>query len=277
MPPFRSLLSAKILASTILASTILAGSILAGTPGAAVAQTTPSQPAPAAAFTDAQRQAIEGIIKDYLVKNPEVLQEAIAEGERRQQETQKLAQSAALKESREALINSPHGVVAGNPTGDVTLVEFFDYNCGYCRKALSDIQALIKGDPKLRVVLKDFPVLGAESLEASKIALAAKQQLKSDKIFEFHTKLLESKGRVNGERAVAVAKEMGLDVTRLMKDAQGPEVKAALSENVGLGDKLGLSGTPAFIIGDEIIPGAVGLEPIRKTISDVRQCGHASC
>ncbi|KQP33702.1 disulfide bond formation protein DsbA [Methylobacterium sp. Leaf104] len=267
MPLFRSLLSATILAGTL---------------GAAVAQTTPTQTtpgqtAPAAVFSDPQRQAIEGIIKDYLVRNPEVLQEAIAEGERRQQETQKLAQSAALKESREALVNSPHGVVAGNPNGDVTLVEFFDYNCGYCRKALTDIQALIKGDPKLRVVLKDFPVLGAESLEASKIALAAKQQLKGDKIFEFHTKLLESKGRVNGERALAVGKEMGLDVARLTKDAQGPEVKAALSENVGLGDKLGLSGTPAFIIGDEIIPGAVGIEPIRKTITDVRQCGHASC
>ncbi|MGU3359579.1 DsbA family protein [Methylobacterium sp. M6A4_1b] len=267
MPLFRSLLCATIFAGTL---------------GAAVAQTTPaqitpSQTAPAAAFSDTQRQAIEGIIKDFLVKNPEVLQEAIAEGERRQQETQKLAQSAALKESREALVNSPHGVVAGNPAGDVTLVEFFDYNCGYCRKALTDIQALIKGDPKLRVVLKDFPVLGAESLEASKIALAAKQQLKGDKIFEFHTKLLESKGRVNGERALAVGKEMGLDVARLAKDAQGPEVKAALSENVGLGDKLGLSGTPAFIIGDEIIPGAVGIDPIRKTITDVRQCGHASC
>ena len=262
MPLFRSLLSA----------TFLAGSLTV-----AVAQTTPAQTPPAAAFTEAQRQAIEGIIKDYLVKNPDVLQEAIAEGERRQQETQKLAQSAALKESREALVNSPHGVVAGNPNGDVTLVEFFDYNCGYCRKALTDIQALIKGDPKLRVVLKDFPVLGAESLEASKIALAAKQQLKGDKIFEFHTKLLESKGRVNGERALAVGQELGRDVARLTKDAQGAEVKAALSENVGLGDKLGLSGTPAFIIGDEVIPGAVGIEPIRKTITDVRQCGHASC
>ncbi|MBX9930107.1 MAG: DsbA family protein [Methylobacterium sp.] len=241
----------------------------------AFAQTTP-QAAPTV-FNDAQRQAIEAIIKDYLVKNPDVLQEAIAEGERRAQETQKLAQGAALKESREALLNSPHGVVAGNPSGDVTLVEFFDYNCGYCRKALTDVQALIKADPKLRVVLKDFPVLGAESLEASKYSLAAKQQLKGEKVFEFHVKLLESKGRVNAEKAIAVAKEMGLDLGRLAKDAQGAEVKAALAENVGLGDKLGLSGTPAFIIGDEIIPGAVGVDPIRKTIADVRQCGHASC
>lgn len=259
---------------SLLAALAVAGPLVLGLSGAQ-AQTTP-QGAPAV-FNDGQRQAIEAIIKDYLVKNPDVLQEAIAEGERRAQETQKLAQGAALKESREALVNSPHSVVAGNPTGDVTLVEFFDYNCGYCRKALGDIQALIKSDPKLRVVLKDFPVLGAESLEASKLSLAAKQQLKGDKLFEFHVKLLESKGRVNGEKAMAVAKEMGLDTARLAKDAQGAEVKAALAENVGLGDKLGLSGTPAFIIGDEIIPGAVGLDPIRKTIADVRQCGHASC
>ena len=232
---------------------------------------------PGAAFTDAQRQAIEAIVKDYLIKNPDVLQEAIAEGEKRQLETQRLAQAAALKESREALLNSPHDVVAGNPQGDITLVEFFDYNCGYCRKALGDLQTLIKTDPKLRVVIKDFPVLGPESLEASQIALAVKQQVKGEKLFEFHQKLLESKGRINGARALQVAKEMGLDVARLQKDAAGPEVKAALSENRGLGDKLGLSGTPAFVIGEEIIPGAVGVEPIRKTIADVRQCGHASC
>ncbi len=265
MPLLRSLLSTAVLFGA----------------SAALAQTTPQDtPAPAMSapvFSDTQRQAIEAIVKDYLVKNPDVLQEAIAEGEKRAQETQKLAQAAALKESREALHNSPHGVVAGNPTGDVTLVEFFDYNCGYCRKALGDIQALIKGDPKLKVVLRDFPVLGAESLEASKLALAAKQQLKADKMFDFHVKLLETKGRVTGERALAVAKEMGLDTARLAKDAQGPEVKAALSENMTLGDKLGLSGTPAFIIGDEVIPGAVGVDPIRKTIGDVRQCGHANC
>ena len=259
MQPFRS-----------VPALALAGTLLLGAGPAAFAED-------AAPFTDAQRKAIEGIVKDNLVKNPDVLQEAIAEGERRAQETQRLAQAAALKESREALVNSPHGIVAGNPSGDITVVEFFDYNCGYCRKAFSDVQALIKSDPKLRVVLKDFPVLGAESLEASKVALAAKLQLKPEKMFDFHAKLLETKGRINAERALAVGKELGADVERLKKDAQGPEVKAALTENVGLGDKLSLSGTPAFVIGDEILPGAVGVEPMRKTISDIRQCGHASC
>ena len=240
----------------------------------ASAQTTTPAASP---FTDAQRAGIEAIIKDYLIKNPEVLQDALAEAEKRQGETQRLAQGAALRESRDALLNGPHDVVAGNPSGDITMVEFFDYNCGYCRKALGDIQALIKSDPKLRVVIKDFPVLGPESLETSQVAVAVRQQLKGEKLFEFHQKLLETKGRVNGARAIQVAKELGADAGRLQKDMAGAEVKAALSENRGLGDRLGLSGTPAFIIGDEIIPGAVGVDPIRKTIADVRQCGHASC
>lgn len=230
-----------------------------------------------APMTDAQRQAIEGVIRDYLLKNPEVLQEAMAELEKRQQEAQRQAQASALKETRDVLHNAATSYVAGNPNGDVTLVEFFDYNCGYCRKALSDVQALIKSDPKLRVVIKDFPVLGPESLEASQVAVAVAQQLKGDKLFEFHQKLLESKGRVNGAKALEVAKQMGLDTAKLQKDMASPEVKAAIAENRGLGDRLGLSGTPAFIVGDEVIPGAVGVEPMRKTITDVRQCGHASC
>ena len=142
-----------------ISSVALAGALTSGVSNANAQAPAPAQmaPASAAAFTDVQRQAIEAIIKDYLVKNPDVLQEAIAEGERRQQETQKLAQAAALKESREALVNSPHGVVVGNPSGDVTLVEFFDYNCGYCRKALADIQTLVEGGSQASGRAEGFP------------------------------------------------------------------------------------------------------------------------
>ena len=229
------------------------------------------------AFNDPQRQAIEQIVKDYLLKNPEVLQEAMTELERRQKETEKAAQVTALKEEREKLLNSPRSLIVGNPSGDVTLVEFFDYNCGYCKRALADIKTLMKADPKLRVVLKDFPVLGPESVEASRVGLAVKQQIKDDKLFEYHTKVMETRGRVNAERALAVAREMGLDVERVKKDMDNPEVRAALQENVGLGDKLGLSGTPAFVVGDEVVSGAVGAEPLRQAIAGVRQCGKAVC
>ena len=113
----------------------------------------------------------------------------------------------------------------------------------------------MKADPKLRVVLKDFPVLGPDSVEASRVALAVKNQLKGDKLFDYHVKLMETRGRVNGERAIAVAKEMGVDMARLQKDMEAAEVRAAIQENVALGDKLGLTGTPAFIVGDEVISG----------------------
>ena len=233
--------------------------------------------AQAPSFDDRQREAIEQIFKDYLLKNPELLRDAMVELERREQEAQKASQQSALKESRDKLVNSSRDMVAGNPGGDITLVEFFDYNCGYCKRALGDMRALMQGDPKLRVVLKDFPVLGPDSVEASRVALAVRQQLKPEKLFDYHVKLMESRGRVNGERAMAVAKEMGVDMTRLQKDIDGPEVKAAIQDNVVLGDKLGLTGTPAFVVGDEVISGAVGLEPMRKTVAGVRQCGKAVC
>ena len=197
--------------------------------------------------------------------------------ERRQQEAQKSAQKGALDSERKTLLFSTRGNIVGNPNGDITLVEFFDYNCGYCKRALTDLRALMKSDPKLRVVLKDFPVLGPESVEASRVSLAVKQQIGGEKLFDYHTKLMETRGRVNGERALAVAKEMGLDMARVQKDMDHAEVRAALQENMELGDKLGLTGTPAFVIGDEVISGAVGVEPLRKVVASTRQCGKAAC
>jgi protein-disulfide isomerase len=138
-------------------------------------------------FTPTQRDAIGQIVREYLLRNPEVIRDAIAELESRSQEAQAQAQAAALRDDRDKIFNSPHDVVAGNPQGDVTLVEFFDFNCGYCKRALADVRELVKRDPKLRVVLKDFPVLGPGSAEAARVALAAKRQLAGPaKQFEFH-------------------------------------------------------------------------------------------
>lgn len=228
-------------------------------------------------FNDQQKQAIGQIVREYLLKNPEVLQEAMAELEKRQNEAQRQSQAQAVKDSRDYLLNSPNAIIAGNVSGDVTLVEFFDYNCGYCKRALTDVQALAKADPKLRVVLKDFPVLGPDSIEASQVALAVKNQLQGEKLFTYHVKLMETRGRVNGERAKAVAMEMGVDMTRLDKDMTAPEVRQALQTNVELGDKLGLTGTPAFIVGEEVISGAVGMDPLKAVVANVRKCGKADC
>lgn len=222
-------------------------------------------------FSPEQREALGGIIREYLVKNPEVLQEAFTELQRRQQAAEQAGRAEVLTSERGKLENSPSDFVLGNPQGDVTMVEFLDYNCGYCKRAVADVKALIKADPKLRVVIKDFPVLGPGSVEASRVALAAKSQLAGDKLYEFHTRLMERRGQANGTSAKAVAKEMGLDMARLEKDLQNSEIDATLQETMGLGEKLGINGTPGFVIGNEVIAGAVGAEPLRQVIANTRK------
>lgn len=224
-----------------------------------------------ATFTPEQREAIGGIIRDYLVRNPEVLQEAFGELERRTQEAERQGRAQVLISERDRLVNSPRDFVIGNPQGDVTMVEFLDYNCGYCKRAVADVQALIKADPKLRVVIKDFPVLGPGSVEASRVALAAKSQLSGDRLFEFHTRLMERRGQADRASATAVAREMGLDMARLETDLQGSGIDATLQENMDLGQKLGINGTPGFVIGNEVIAGAVGAEPLRQVIAKARK------
>lgn len=247
-----------------IAVTLLAGSISAGH-------------AQDLAFDERQKGSIEQIVKDYLLRNPEVVQDAIEELERRQQVAQRAASALALKEERASLTSSPHDVVIGNPSGDVTLVEFFDYNCGYCKRAKGDVDALIKADPQLRVVLKEYPVLGPESAEASRLAVAAKAQLSPEQARTFHNRLMETSGRVNGERVLAVARELGLDLERLRREAQQPSIGNVLQENARLGERLGITGTPAFVLEQDIITGAVGFEPLRQAVANTRRCGKAVC
>jgi protein-disulfide isomerase len=228
-------------------------------------------------FSTEQRSAIEAIIKDVLLKNPELIQEALVELEKRQQQAQVDAQKQVLVTERAAIFESPKSAVAGNPQGDVTLVEFFDYNCGFCKRSLTDLQELIKLDPKLKVVLKDFPVLGADSVEASRVAVAAKNQLKADKYWAFHVALMSTRGRVNGARAIEVAKEHGANVDQLRRDMESAETRSVIEDTVVLGDRLGLTGTPAFVIADEIVFGAVGVEQIKSRIDAVRKCGRTNC
>jgi protein-disulfide isomerase len=228
-------------------------------------------------FTDQQKSAIGDLVRDYLLKNPEVLQDAMAELEKRQKDADRVSQKKAIDELQETLRGSSKNVVLGNPNGDITLVEFFDYNCGYCKRALSDIRELLKTDPKLRYIIKDFPVLGPDSIEAAVVAIAAKNQLKPEKYWEFHQKLLETKGRVGKERAMQVAKEVGIDQARLAKDMESPDIKASIEEAMKVGDALKVQGTPAFVVGDEVVFGAVGYEPLKSAIASIRQCGKSSC
>jgi protein-disulfide isomerase len=233
-------------------------------------------PIPASALSEADRQAVEQIIRDYLMKNPEVLRDVMKELEKRNEAAEEKKRVEALKTHRTLLNDSPRGIVVGNPKGDVVLVEFFDYNCGYCRRALSDMLELTKVDPKLKFVLKEFPVLGASSVEAARVAIAVRMQDKT-KYLEFHRKLMGGRGEVNRERALQAAKEVGLDMTRLERDVLLAEVNATLEESALLADALSINGTPSYVIGNEVVPGAVGFAELKKKVEAVRKCGQAAC
>ena len=234
-------------------------------------------PAAAQGISPDQRKEIEGIVKDYLVKNPEVLQEAYMELEKRQAAAEAAKHQSAVKDHAEALFNSKRQVVLGNPKGDVTMVEFFDYNCGYCKRALADMLELMKADPKLRVVLKEFPVLGEASVEAARISVAARMQDSTGKKYlDFHQKLLGNRGSISRAQALSAAKDAGFDMSRLEKDAASDEPKATLEESFKLADALGLSGTPSYVIGSEVVIGAVGLANLQQKVNAAR-CGKATC
>ena len=234
--------------------------------------------APAVAqFSASQRGDIERIVREYLISHPEVIQEAIAELEKRATEAEVAKKQAAVKEHAEKIFNSPRQVVLGNPKGNVTMVEFFDYNCGYCKRAMGDMLTLLKSDSNLKVVLKEFPVLGPGSVEAAKVAAAVRMQDKSGKKYlEFHQKLLGGRGQADKAHALAVAKDVGLDVGRIEKDMDSAEAKATLEESFKLAEALGLNGTPSYVVGNDVVVGAVGLDALKEKINTNR-CGKPTC
>ncbi len=228
-------------------------------------------------FSSPQRGEIERIVREYLVAHPEVLQEAMVELDKRQTAAEADKHKAAVKDNASALYSSPRQVVLGNPQGNVTFVEFFDYNCGYCKRAMSDMLTLLKDDPKLKVVLKEFPVLGPGSVEAARVAVAVRMQDKTgQKYLEFHQKLLGGRGQADQAHALAAAKDVGMDMARINKDMNSPEVKTTLEENLKLAEALGLNGTPSYVIGSDVVVGAVGLPALEEKINTAR-CGKAAC
>jgi protein-disulfide isomerase len=235
-------------------------------------------PARAQSFTGDQRGEIERIVREYLLSHPELLQEVMSELEKRQAVAEAEKHRTAVKQYSEVIFSSPRQVTLGNTQGDVTVVEFFDYNCGYCKRAMSDMLDLMKNDAKLKFVLKEFPVLGEGSMQAAQVAAAVRMQDKSGgkKYLEFHQKLLTGRGPADKARALAVAKEIGLDVARIEKDMAGDEVKAQLEESFKLAEALGLNGTPSYVVGNDVVVGAVGLNTLKEKVNAAR-CGKATC
>ena len=233
--------------------------------------------ASAQSFSEPQRGEIEKIVRDYLLSHPEVLEEAMAELSKRQTAAETEKHEASVANNAEAIFNSPRGVSVGNKDGDVTFVEFFDYNCGYCKRAMTDMLDLMKNDPKLKVVLKEFPVLGPGSVEAAQVAVAARiQDASGKKYLDFHPKLLGGRGQADKARAMSAAKEAGYDMAKLEKDFTSPEVRATIEENFKLAEAMGMNGTPSYVIGKQVVVGAVGEDALKEKISQAR-CGKAMC
>ncbi len=228
-------------------------------------------------FTPAQKTELGEFIKEYLVKNPDVLRAAIEALDKHDKDMAEAARHNIVADKSGALYSSPFQATIGNPQGTATLVEFFDYNCHFCKGALPDIAKLVHDDPNLKLVLKDFPVLGPGSVEAARVASAVRKQLPGDKFWAFHNKLLNSRGPIGEAEALAVARSLGLDMDRLAKDMQSPDVEAGLHEVMAMADSLQINGTPSFVVGDQVIVGAGEIDELRNKVAAVHKCGHAEC
>jgi protein-disulfide isomerase len=263
---------------------LLAGPMLAGlglvaalpAPPAALAQAPAAQTADTRAFSPEQKRAIEEIVKDYLIANPEVFLEVQQSLEAKMETIQAERIKAAIAQNARDIYHSADAPVAGNPKGDITVVEFFDYNCGYCKRGFPELAKLIDKDSKVRVVFKELPILSKGSEEAARVALAARLQ---GKYWEVHRALLESKGQANEAVALKIAEKLGLDMAKLKKDTESSEIKAEIERVRELATKMGINGTPHFLVGDRGIAGAPEdlYEQLAKNVTELRQSGCAVC
>ncbi|MEX2630614.1 MAG: DsbA family protein [Tistlia sp.] len=228
-----------------------------------------SSPATAqGALEAAEKAEIEAVIHDYLMDNPEVILEAIQGFQQRQKDQAEAQRQQAVRDSLAALREDPADPVLGNPQGDVVVVEFFDYQCGYCKRVAEGLQQAVADDGGIKLVMKEFPILGPASILAAKAALAAERQ---DLYEPFHWALMQNKGSLDEAAIDAVAAEVGLDLERLKADMADPKIDERLAENYALAERLDINGTPAFVIGEELVPGALPMEQFRHLVERARQ------
>ncbi len=237
---------------------------------AALLFVTPVIAQPAQPFTPEQKAALTQLVREALVNNPEILIEAMNALEAKQQAEAGKASQVAIAANRKAIFEDGVSYVAGNPQGDVTIVEFFDYRCGYCKQVQPSLMTLIKEDKKLRLVLKEMPVLGPESVIAARAAVAALEQDKGAKYLNFHNAMMEFRGQITEAEIFRLATAAKLDVAKLKTDMAAPKTEQILRANLALADTLGIQGTPGFVIGDKLVPGAVPLDTLRQLVREAR-------
>lgn len=248
--------------------------IAAGTLAALVAGT--GLPQSALALDAKQKEEIGAFIKEYLIANPEIMLEVQEALTTKQRAKQQEAAESAITANKKAIFNSDYDMVLGNPKGDVTIVEFYDYNCGYCKRALSDMEEVLSTDKNVRFVLKELPILGPDSLAAHKVS-AAFRLVAPEKYGEFHRALLSSEDRATEESAIAVAVKLGVAEDKLRAKMEKEPHDAAVREAYTLANDLGITGTPSYVIGNEAVFGAVGADEIKDKIANMRECGKTAC
>lgn len=215
-------------------------------------------------ITDSQRGEIEQIVRDYLLKNPELLLEVMEELERRQKAAAQNDSRQRIQQYQAALFEAPHDFVA-NPDGAVPVVEFFDYQCGFCKRVLPSMVRLQSEGKNARVIFKELPILGEASVYASRAAFAAKKQ---GKYVEMHNALMSVQGRLDEATVHRLAGDLGLDNERLRQDMQDPAIQEAIDANLELARALGIRGTPTLVIGDTLVPGAIEYDAMAQLISE---------
>jgi protein-disulfide isomerase len=240
------------------------GCIAAGV--VAVVTTTAVSAQDAATKVELPADQVEAIVRDYLMREPEIIYQALQELQRREAAAKEEHQKAALTAKKDELLHRTTSPVGGNADGDVTLVEFFDYHCGYCRRVVTAVRALSEQDDNLRIVFKDFPILGDDSVRAARAALAADRQ---GLYMPYHFALMASTD-FSMDGLMRTAAGVGLDTEQLAKDMEAPEIKAEIDANYALARELGIEGTPAFVIGEQLIPGAVSQERLTALIDETR-------
>ncbi len=237
----------------------LASALLVAAPGSAGAQE---------GLTPEQKQAVEGVVREYLLSHPEIVRDALIELQRRQEETEQAARQGAIAELHDYVATMPADFTKGDSKAETAVIEFFDYRCPYCKTVTTRLDQVIKEDGGVRVVLIEFPILGEDSLFASRAAIASRAQ---GKYMAFHNAMMNYRGNLGQDTVLKVAEDVGIDVEKLETDMQAPEVEALIRQHHKFAEKLGVTGTPAFVIGQEMVPGAIDIDTLRAKIERARQ------
>lgn len=271
--------------ATVLGGAIAAGLILLAPPGSRAQDPRDEIEVIVKEYLSTHPDEVGEVVKDYFIKHPEAVGQIFVEVLKHRSKTNANATAGATPDATAQtadrrvaiagnatqLFSSPHQVTLGNPDGDVTLVEFFDYSCGFCKRALPDVLTLLKDDLKLKIVLKEYPILGPGSADAARVAIAARMQDPSgQRYLAFHQELLGGSGPAAKNQALKAAKDQGFDMARIERDMTSDEVNTTISEDMKLASAVGISGTPGYVIGKDVVLGAVGVAALKGKIETVR-------